>query len=173
MNKGIGGHTKPNKGATTIWLTPKWIIDALGPFDLDPCGAPVPRPWDTGALHYTEKDSDGLMRPWFGRVFLNPPYDESTKLWLEKMAEHGCGTVLIFARTETPMFQKLVFERASAIVFLAGRLYFHHPDGRRAAGNAGGPSVLASYGSRDQDRLLQATASGKIPGTYITLGGNR
>jgi len=34
----IGKHERPNKGATDIWLTPLEIIDALGPFDLDPCG---------------------------------------------------------------------------------------------------------------------------------------
>jgi DNA N-6-adenine-methyltransferase (Dam) len=172
VNKGIGGHTKPNKGATTIWLTPKWIIDALGPFDLDPCAAPSPRPWDTAAV-YNDESLDGLTTGWKGRVWLNPPYDKTTKLWLEKMANHDHGTALIFARTETPMFQKLIFEKASAMVFLAGRLYFHHPDGRRAKGNASGPSVLVSYGGRDRGRLLAATSDGSIPGTFVPLGFNR
>jgi hypothetical protein len=25
------------QGLTQVWLTPKWILDPLGPFDLDPC----------------------------------------------------------------------------------------------------------------------------------------
>ena len=28
------------------WLTPPYVLDALGEFDLDPC-SPVVRPWDT------------------------------------------------------------------------------------------------------------------------------
>lgn len=34
------------------WLTPRNIVDALGPFDLDPC-APIVRPWPTAVQHYT------------------------------------------------------------------------------------------------------------------------
>lgn len=26
-------------GDTDTWLTPRWILDTLGPFDLDPCAA--------------------------------------------------------------------------------------------------------------------------------------
>ena len=39
---GIGGHQRA-RGGTVEWLTPPKILDALGPFDLDPC-APVVRP---------------------------------------------------------------------------------------------------------------------------------
>lgn len=44
------------------WLTPQNILNALGPFDLDPC-APINRPWDMAARHYTVAD-DGLSKPW-------------------------------------------------------------------------------------------------------------
>jgi hypothetical protein len=37
--RGITGHEKPYEGATNVWLTPKDMIDDLGPFDLDPCAA--------------------------------------------------------------------------------------------------------------------------------------
>ena len=47
------------------WLTPQNILSALGPFDLDPC-APINRPWDMAARHYTVAD-DGLSKPWAGR----------------------------------------------------------------------------------------------------------
>ena len=33
----MGGHHKPNRGASDRWLTPPDIVQALGPFDLDPC----------------------------------------------------------------------------------------------------------------------------------------
>ena len=62
---GIGSHTKPNQGDTNTWLTPEYIIQALGPFDLDPCAAPSPRPWDTAKFHI-ELPQDGLAARWHG-----------------------------------------------------------------------------------------------------------
>ncbi len=49
---------------TDEWYTPKWIIDALGEFDLDPC-APEHRLWNTAKRHITAKE-DGLKNPWGG-----------------------------------------------------------------------------------------------------------
>lgn len=65
MARGI--HTLPNQGKTNEWLTPPWLLDVLGPFDLDPC-SPIRRPWPTADMHYTAED-DGLSQPWHGRVF--------------------------------------------------------------------------------------------------------
>ena len=48
------------------WLTPPEIVRACGQFDLDPC-APIVRPWDTAARHFTVED-DGLAQSWDGRV---------------------------------------------------------------------------------------------------------
>jgi len=158
---GIGSHTAPNRGATDSWITPKWIIDDLGPFDLDPCQC-VPQPWTCATEAYT-RDDDGLAMPWTGRVWLNPPYGPATGDWLAKLADHGKGTALIFARTETEMFVSWVWKRATAILFIEGRLYFHHPDGRKAKGNSGGPSVLVAYGDDDAAALR---ASG-IRGSFV------
>lgn len=33
----LSGHQRPNAGLSDDWLTPPEIIEALGPFDLDPC----------------------------------------------------------------------------------------------------------------------------------------
>ena len=33
------------------WLTPRYITDTLGPFDLDPCSPGDRRPWDTATYH--------------------------------------------------------------------------------------------------------------------------
>ena len=39
-----------SKQTTDEWYTPKWIVDALGSFDLDPC-APENRLWNiSGAI---------------------------------------------------------------------------------------------------------------------------
>ena len=141
------------------WLTPKWITDTLGPFDLDPCSPGDRRPWDTAALHYS-LPVDGLTAPWVGRVWCNPPYGKETFKWMEKMAEHGDGIALIFARTETKGFHRQVWERAHAVLFLEGRLAFHRVDG--SAGDvANAPSCLIAYSEQDASRLLFSGITGK------------
>ena len=147
------------------WLTPPEIIKALGPFDLDPC-APVVRPWDTAAKHFTIEDS-GLMQPWDGRVWLNPPYGEEMWDWLNKMAAHCNGIALIFARTETQGFHRFVWRAASAVFFPKGRIRFHYVDGTQA-GSAGAPSVLVAYGL-DNAEVLQNC---KLDGQFIPLRTN-
>jgi len=110
---------------TNEWLTPEYIIDALGPFDLDPCAPPDKRrPWDTAGEHYSEPQ-DGLSLPWRGRVWLNPPYGRETFKWMAKLAEHKQGIGLIFARTDTREFQSEIFPKAKAILFLKSRIAFH------------------------------------------------
>lgn len=164
----IGKHHSAAAGTTT-WLTPPHIIDALGgwsSFDLDPCAAPRPQPWRTAQCMLTEDVVDGLQMEWFGRVYLNPPYSSAEiAQWMDKLAAHGQGTALIFARTETETFQRHVWERAAGLLFLEGRLHFHYPDGTRAKFNGGAPSVLCAYGQEDLDRL----AAAPLPGALVPL----
>lgn len=134
------------------WLTPPAIVQQLGPFDLDPC-SPVVRPWDTAKTHF-DVHVDGLKQPWFGRVWLNPPYGDQTFLWLKKLADHGNGIALIFARTETRGFHEQVWQRADALLFLKGRLKFFHVDGSQG-GAANAPSVLIAYGQENARRLVE------------------
>jgi len=160
--KGMGGHHS-SAMLKDEWLTPPELHSALGEFDLDPC-SPVNRPWDTAKNHLTIYD-DGLNNPWTGRIWLNPPYGKKTGHWLSKLAEHGNGIALIFARTETEMFVDHVWRKADAILFIHGRLYFHHADGSRAKANAGAPSVLVAYGKNN----VEALKSSKIDGTLMLV----
>lgn len=164
---GIGSHTLPNRGATDSWITPRHVIDALGAFDLDPCACD-PQPWPCASRYFTEA-VDGLSQPWHGRVWLNPPYGRQTGVWLQRLADHGTGTALIFARTETAMFVEQVWQRATAVLFLHGRLTFCHPDGTPGKANSGGPSVLVAYGEADAEWLRLA----ELKGTYLRVDGQR
>ena len=139
-------HVHPK---STRWITPRSILDPLGVFDLDPC-ADVEQPWKTAEEMWTD---GGLDREWFGRVWLNPPYGRETAAWLRKMAEHGDGIALVFARTDTRMFHESVFGRAKALCFFRGRPKFHRPDGS-TLGNSGGALVLIGYGDYDKEILL-------------------
>lgn len=159
----IGGH-HARTARTVDWLTPPAIIEALGghqSFDLDPCASDR-QPWPTAKAHYKRGDN-GLASPWHGRVYLNPPYStDELRRWLGRMAAHNHGTALIFARTETDAFFQYVWDRAAAVLFVRGRLNFHHPDGRRAHRNSGAPSVLIAYGDRDAAALHGSGIAGQF-----------
>lgn len=163
--RGIGGH-QSSRSETDVWLTPQRILDDLGPFDLDPCAAPEPRPWPTAANHIT-LPSDGLRAPWSGRIWLNPPYS-TIGPWMRRLAAHpDGGTALVFARTETRWFAESVWGGAHAARFLFGRLHFHRPSGAEAADNAGAPSVLIAYGKADASRLKRSS----LPGAFVWING--
>lgn len=162
MNRYNAHH--PVEGRETVWLTPPHIVQALGEFDLAPCAAPLPRPWENARVSYT-LPQDGLSLPWFGRVWCNPPYGNETWKWLHRLAEHGTGTALVFARTDTTGFHAAVWERATALLFLKGRLHFHYRDGTRARANSGAPSILVAYGDSDAAALK---GSG-LPGHLVNL----
>ncbi len=158
----LGSHQRA-VGRSQVYITPREIVAALGLFDLDPCAA-TPRPWSCALANYTETD-DGLSQPWYGRVWLNPPFDRRrVGQWIERLAEHGTGTTLVHARTETEWFRP-IWERATALLFLAQRWHFYHPDGQRYSANSGAPLVLAAFGEVD---AILLRGSG-LAGTYVPL----
>lgn len=163
----MGEHpykSRPVAG-THVWLTPPEIMKALGPFDLDPCAAPSPRPWPTAARHI-ELPEDGLATEWHGRVWCNPPFGDATWVWLERMAKHGNGVALAFARTETIGFHRWVWDEADAVLFLKSRPRFHYPNGTRASGNSGGPICLIAYGESNARVLRTCGLSGAVVTTH-------
>ena len=159
---GIGSHQSARM-KNDEWLTPPDLLKKLGNFDLDPC-SPISRPWDTAKCHFNITD-DGLTKEWFGCVWCNPPYGKEASKWLSKLADHGNGIALIFARTETEMFFHQVWAKASAVLFIEGRLYFHYVDGKRASANSGAPSVLVAYGNSCKEILRTCS----VPGKFIQL----
>ena len=144
VSKGIGGHTRPNHGASVEWQTPPEILAAVGPYDDDPA---------------LPSQTDGLTRAWRGFVFLNPPYGRDMWPWLARLAAHGNGIAVIFARTETVGFFAEVWAKASALFFVRGRPHFYK-NGVRAVGNSGGPIVLVAYGQEAATRLAHCSLRG-------------
>jgi hypothetical protein len=129
----LGSH-QTTVGRSQSWITPRWILDAVGPFDLDPAGA-SPRPWSCAGTTWTEAN----------------------------LATHGHGTALLHARVEAEWFEP-AWQSATAILFLADRIFFHYPDGRRAEANSGAPACLIAFGAYDAERLR----SSRIRGYLIT-----
>jgi hypothetical protein len=165
MSDGFG-HENPYEGQTNDWITPKYIIDALGPFDLDPC-ASATQPWPTAAEHFGPPETDGLKEDWYGNVYCNPPYGPNTAVWIQRLAEHGNGIALIFARVETRLWQDVIFPTATAYLFPAKRIMFCRPDGTQPKSSSGAPSALIAWGTENAARLRRAVDTGKLPGAYF------
>ena len=83
-----------NPDTSDVWFTPPHIFDALDiDFDLDPAAPPGGAPWIPATNHYSEID-DGLLQPWHGLVWLNPPYS-TPRLWIERLRKPGEGVALV------------------------------------------------------------------------------
>lgn len=138
-------HDRRSARSTDEWYTPPSVFEALGiEFDLDPAAPKGGVPWIPAARHYA-RDQDGLTQPWQGRVWLNPPYGRATAAWLGRLADHGDGTALVFARTGTRWFHEQAI-RATALCFIAGNLAFVRGDGHEGTSTAPAPSLLIAYG---------------------------
>lgn len=141
--------------ATVDWRTPPEVVELLhvlwegGP-DLDPCASEgCPDEELIGkANHFGPAAGceDGLLVPWRGRVFVNPPFADLAS-WLGKAAASHrlLGTEVVFllpARTDTAYWHEQV-ATADLVVFWRGRLKFV---GAPAA--APFPVALAYWGHR-------------------------
>ena len=64
------------------WYTPAIYIEAarevMGSIDLDPASSELANRIVKAEKYYT-KEENGLMYPWYGNVWLNPPYGRTNK----------------------------------------------------------------------------------------------
>lgn len=181
----IGSHQR-TIGKSQVHLTPRWILDPLGPFWFDPC-ASSPRPWDIGIhLNFTEAEN-GLEQAWPDgkRGWFNPPFHRyQIAAWLSRAGQHGCGITLVHARTETDWF-RIIKETASALFFLDRRVIFldqfgqpqkiTNPESKHfgKVANSGAPVMLASYGWDDADLLAslpsESDEKDTLAGLFVPL----
>lgn len=85
-------------------------------------------------------EDDGLLLPWYGKVFVNPPYSENNKAkrdgktiygWIEKCSMEimrggvECIYLLVPSRTDTVAFHNFLYKKENVeIRFIKGRLKF-------------------------------------------------
>lgn len=109
------------------WETPQDFFDAVNArhhFTLGVCATP-----DNAkcAAYYTRRQ-DGLLQPWTGRVWCNPPYGREVGLWVKRAAlavERGEAELvccLVAARTDTAWWHE--WATRAEVEFLRGRLRF-------------------------------------------------
>lgn len=144
-------HTK-----TDVWLTPQWLIDKMGSFDLDPCGwLPNGTPITKTAKRYFTEQENGLDKKWEGMVFVNFPYSQA-KEWMEKCRkeylERNCEiVVLCFVRSETKAWQENV-KYATGINLINKRIKFLNEKGEEK-GNGNAPSALIAFGEKAFEKI--------------------
>jgi hypothetical protein len=149
--------------------TPPDIIEAviacMGAIDLDPCSNSQGYPNVPATLHYTENDN-GLLHPWYGRVFMNPPYGDEIAKWVDKLCSeeelHNCkeAIALVPARTDTDWFDRLV-DGHRFVCYVHGRLKFVSSDGRTQS-SAPFPSAIVYFGNEEANFYDAFASFGRI-----------
>jgi hypothetical protein len=164
--------------ASTEWLTPPEMLSLLGPFDIDPCAAEN-QPWNVAPVAYTIRDN-GLIQPWIGRAWVNPPFGKGLERWVIKLAEHDNGLAIIPVRsTDTRWFHERIWASAKAICFLRGRVKYYSLNGDQGM-SCPHASVVIAYGSDNARRLRQVCLNDSkstisklfTSGKFISLIGN-
>lgn len=167
-NPSMSGFTHESSLNESVeWYTPPEIFEALGlTFDLDPCSPGPGKSYVPTRKHYTITD-DGLSSPWEGTAWVNPPYGPNTRVWMEKLAKHGDGIALVFARTDVKWFQEFGVQ-ADMICFISSRVRFYQGSIEKQGGTPGAGSMLLAYGEKSAEALRQSGLGAcftLVPGT--------
>lgn len=125
-----------NTGETEWFTPPEYIaaaVEVMGGIDLDPASTPQANTV-VGAAEIFTKEDNGLLQPWHGRVWMNPPYAQpdidrfSEKLVNEyKLDRIETAIVLVNNATDTLWWVRMG-RVANAVCFPTGRIHFWHPD---------------------------------------------
>jgi hypothetical protein len=106
----------PQQGNTSDdYWTPKWVFDALGvKFDLDVACPPGGPPHTPAKAWYTQ-ETDGLASPWYGNVWMNPPFSKCAP-WAWKFMQHRHGIAL--TAVSNSKWHDALWEDADAVLLL-------------------------------------------------------
>lgn len=139
------------------FLTPPHIVEAMGEFDLDPCSSsrqhrPIAR------REYRYPHDNGLLLPWSGSVFCNPPFSE-LQTWIDRFILHGNGVLLVPARIEVSWFWKL-WHCCDGFFFTKGPVKYLCPEGKSPPRFFGG--AFCAMGEANVQRLRNIPLRGVI-----------
>jgi phage N-6-adenine-methyltransferase len=137
----------PQEGRTSDdYWTPKWVFDALNvEFDLDVACPPDGPPYTPAKTWYTQ-ETDGLASPWYGNVWMNPPYS-NTSPWARKFINHRQGICLVpFAKSK---WANELWNDADAVLMMPSTFKFDQ-------GSIFIQTMLAAYGKTNVLALTNA-----------------
>lgn len=131
-------HVSYNSGENE-WYTPTEFLEAarkvMGCIDLDPASSVLANKTVNASRFYSAEE-DGLVRAWWGNVWMNPPYEAGLiDKFCSRLKDHldsGAvkqSIVLVNNATETQWFSTLI-ACAHAVVFPRKRIRFVSPSGK-------------------------------------------
>lgn len=134
------------------WCTPKWITEALGKVDLDPCANERSHVQAKISFHL-ERGDDGLVkapnvgRSW--RVFINPPYSDVPP-WVEAYS-HTRFVFLLKLDPSTKWFEALIARTELVLIPKRTRVQFEPPPGVAAKDSKANPFPHALFFAKAED----------------------
>jgi hypothetical protein len=114
------------------------------------------------------KREDGLSREWFGRVWLNPPFDPNLlPKFLTMMVEHNNGIALLPVSVTAKWWKALVWPKAHSILFLHEKLHFYRGQTQdtKPRSHLDRSECLVAYGARNTAALKRSGIAGQFVGT--------
>ena len=164
MNQSMGVLTSQG---TVEWYTPPWIIDLarrlMGGIDLDPASSDKAQETVRAARFYTQIE-DGYSKPWSGRVWLNPPFDDTPR-WVRRLSaayedKDVTQAVLLVNSAPGYVWWEDLY-RAYPVCLLRERVRFLRPDGT-IGGQAKKGTTIAYLGPSLVDFKRLFTQHGRI-----------
>ncbi len=167
----------PIQGKSNEWYTPARYIEAarevMGSIDLDPASC-IQANWVVKAGMYFNQEENGLIQPWWGNVWINPPYGRirpeltgSThsfqKLFAEKLLyEYGQGhikqAILLSLGNPNSVWFQPFFDYI--LCFYRGHIAFDRPDG--SEGHFGFPLAFVYLGPNEVKFIEVFSKFGRI-----------
>ena len=140
------------------WSTPDYIfewLDNIFGFDVDLAASDS----NHKTPYYLDIDNDALEHDWhfFGDTgFLNPPYS-SIKPWVARAVKEqakGFITVMLIPTPNGESYYKDIFENASEIIYINGRVAFIGANGKPKSGNTRGSCVVVFGRLKGNPKLI-------------------
>jgi len=149
-------QTKKNDEVATKRELWRPFSRAMGGFDLDPAAGCEPAP--IADERYT-KEEDGLIQPWFGIVWLNPPFSDKTP-WYRRLVnqyQNGDVTAAVALATGDPSanwFHRW-FHTCDILCYLDGRDWY-------LAGNSPSFSTIVGLWNPTDEAVNQCQRLGSV-----------
>jgi len=108
---------------------------------------------------------DGLAHEWYGRVWLNPPFDPNLlPKFLAMMVEHNNGIALLPVSVTTRWWKAFVWPRAHSILFLHEKLVFYRGATRdkKPRSHMDRSEALVAYGAKNTAALKRSGIAGQL-----------
>lgn len=146
--KKVTVHVSNNSGKYE-WYTPPKFIEAarevMGTIDLDPASSEIGNKVIQAETIYT-KENSGLVHPWYGNIWMNPPYNNSlvdnfTRKLVDELPNINQACVLVNNATETKWFQNIM-SKCNIICFVKSRIKFLDVNGEATGSSLQGQVIM-------------------------------